>query len=121
MIYGIIQLINFAHGDIFMVGAFVGYAGMTTLRLNFFASLALAIITCLLLGGVLIERVAYKPLRKQTRLAVLITAIGMSFLLEYTMMYFVGGPDPRAYPALPDFMRATIKITDNIVITGARS
>lgn len=118
MIYGIIQLINFAHGDIFMVGAFVGYAGMTTLRLNFFASLALAIITCLVLG-VLIERVAYKPLRKQTRLAVLITAIGMSFLLEYTMMYFVG-PDPRAYPVLPEFMRATINITSNIVITGAQ-
>ena len=105
MVYGIIQLINFAHGDVYMVGAYVGYASMSFLGLDFFTSLLVAMAACTVLG-VIIERVAYKPLRNSTRIAVLITAIGVSLLLEYTMMYFVG-PEHRAYPALPGFMSHT--------------
>jgi len=102
MVYGIIQLINFAHGDVLMVGAYIGYFSMTTFRLGFFPSLLLAMIGCTALG-VIIERVAYRPLRNSTRIAVLITAIGVSLLLEYTMMYFVGAR-VRAYPTLPEYL-----------------
>ncbi len=105
MVYGIIQLINFAHGDVYMVGAYVGYATMTFLGLDFFTSLLLAMAVCALLG-VVIERVAYKPLRNSTRIAVLITAIGVSLLLEYVMMYVVGAQS-RAYPALPGYLTRT--------------
>ena len=108
MVYGIIQLINFAHGDVYMVGAYVGYASMSFLGLDFFTSLLVAMAACTVLG-VIIERVAYKPLRNSTRIAVLITAIGVSLLLEYTMMYFAG-PEHRAYPALPGFMTRIFRI-----------
>ena len=102
MVYGIIQLINFAHGDVYMVGAYVGYFSMAVLKLDFFSSLLIAMVACTILG-VVIERVAYKPLRNSTRIAVLITAIGVSLLLEYGMMYFVGAGG-RAYPPLPAFL-----------------
>ena len=108
MVYGIIQLINFAHGDVYMVGAYVGYACMAHLNLDFFVSLLIAMAACTVLG-VVIERLAYKPLRNSTRIAVLITAIGVSLLLEYTMMYFVGAQS-RAYPPLPEFMSRTFRL-----------
>jgi len=96
MVYGIIKLINFAHGDIYMVGAFVAFFLISIFNIPFFAAFLLSMVICALLG-IIIERVAYKPLRNQNRLTALITAIGMSFLLEYGMMYFVK-PDPRAFP-----------------------
>lgn len=108
MVYGIIQLINFAHGDVYMVGAFVGYWSMSVFHLGFFESLIAAMIVTTILG-VVIERVAYKPLRNSTRIAVLITAIGVSLLLEYTMMYFVGAA-VRSYPPLPDFLTASFHV-----------
>ena len=111
MVYGIIQLINFAHGDVYMVGAYVGFASMAIFRLDFFTSLIIAMALCALLG-MIIERLAYKPLRNSTRIAVLITAIGVSLLLEYVMMYFVGA-GARAYPALPDFMTHTFHVADD--------
>ncbi|MCL1837889.1 MAG: branched-chain amino acid ABC transporter permease [Propionibacteriaceae bacterium] len=102
MVYGILQLINFAHGDIYMIGAFVGYFCMSSLQLGFFESLLIAMVACSILGA-LIERIAYKPLRNSTRIALLITAIGVSLVLEYTMVYFVGA-GVRSYPPLPEFM-----------------
>lgn len=107
MVYGILKLINFAHGDVVMIGSFVGfYAG------NFLASsnadapsfvnagiaLLLAMVICALLGF-LNERIAYRPLRNAPRIASLITAIGVSFLLEYGGQ-FVFGPDPKFFPTL---------------------
>ncbi|MGT2935127.1 branched-chain amino acid ABC transporter permease [Streptococcus castoreus] len=96
MVYGIIKLINFAHGDLYMMGAFIGYYLMNALHLNFFFALFLTmfITACL---GVLIEFLAYRPLRQSTRIAALITAIGVSFLLEYGMVYVVGA-EARAFP-----------------------
>lgn len=96
MVYGIIKLINFAHGDIYMVGAFVGYFAVNYLHLGFLASLGTAMAVCVLLG-ILIERIAYKPLRNATRIAALITAIGVSFLLEYTTVFALGAQS-RAFP-----------------------
>ncbi|NLP43997.1 MAG: branched-chain amino acid ABC transporter permease [Peptococcaceae bacterium] len=96
MVYGIIQLINFAHGDIMMVGAFIGWFCTTVLKMAFLPALIISMtITAIL--GMLIERIAYKPLRKSTRLAALITAIGMSFFLEYGGILVVG-PQTRTFP-----------------------
>lgn len=103
MVYGIVKLINFAHGDVFMVGAFIGFYSITILDLGFFSSLLISMATCAILG-VLIERIAYKPLRNATRIAALITAIGVSLLIEYGMIY-VRGAQPEAYPS--DLIPAT--------------
>ncbi|QED49221.1 branched-chain amino acid ABC transporter permease [Cytobacillus dafuensis] len=96
MVYGIIKLINFAHGDVFMIGAFVGFYAITGWGLGFFPALLLAMTVCAILG-VLIERIAYKRLRNATRIAALITAIGVSLLIEYGVIY-VRGAQPEAYP-----------------------
>ena len=81
---------------------------MTFLQLGFFESLLIAMVACSALG-VVIERVAYKPLRNSTRIAALITAIGVSLLLQYTMMAFVGA-DVRTYPPLPDYLAASFHV-----------
>jgi len=97
MVYGIVRLINFAHGDVFMIGSFVGFYAVTMLGVGFFPALLLAMAACAVLG-VVIERIAYKPLRNATRIAVLITAIGVSLLIEYVMIY-LRGAQPEAYPS----------------------
>lgn len=89
MVYGIIKLINFAHGDVFMIGAFIGFLAIARWDLGFFPALLLAMVVCAILG-VLIERIAYKRLRNATRIAALITAIGVSLLIEYTTIFFRG-------------------------------
>lgn len=98
MVYGIIKLINFAHGDIYMLGAYIGFIASAQLHLGFFPSLILAMVICALIG-VLIERIAYKPLRNATRIAALITAIGVSYFIEYSTQK-VMGPGVKTYPAL---------------------
>lgn len=96
MVYGIVKLINFAHGDVFMVGAFAGFYSISILHLGFFPALLISMVICALFG-VLIERIAYKPLRNATRIAALITAIGVSLFIEYGTIY-VRGAQPEAYP-----------------------
>lgn len=81
MVYGIAKMINFAHGDIIMVGAYIIWICISVLKLPVIVSLAIGIAGCALLG-VIVEKVAYKPLRKAPPLAVLITAIGVSYLLQ---------------------------------------
>ena len=81
MVYGIILLLNFAHGDIIMIGAYTAFYAMTTFQLHPLFSVLLAVIVSTVLG-VVIEKVAYTPLRSAPRLSLLITAIGVSFLLE---------------------------------------
>ena len=81
MVYGIILLLNFAHGDIIMVGAYTAFYAMTAFHLHPLFSVLLAVIVSTVLG-VVIEKVAYTPLRSAPRLSLLITAIGISFLLE---------------------------------------
>lgn len=96
MVYGIIKLINFAHGDVFMIGAFVGFYAISSWGLGFFPALIIAMIICAILG-VVIERLAYKRLRNATRIAALITAIGVSLLIENLVIYF-RGPQLESYP-----------------------
>lgn len=98
MIYGIMRLINFAHGDIYMMGAFIGFFATSVLKLSFVPALIMSMAGCALLGMV-VERVAYRPLRGQPRITLLITAIGVSFFLEYSMVWAVS-PQPRSYPRL---------------------
>ncbi|MDU4961293.1 MAG: branched-chain amino acid ABC transporter permease [Sporomusaceae bacterium] len=102
MVYGIIRLINFAHGDIYMLGAYFAYFATTVLKLSFLPALLLAMAGAALVG-VLIERAAYRPLRNAPKIAVLITAIGVSLLLEYGGMLLVT-PQPRTFPALFETM-----------------
>ena len=100
MIYGIIKLINFAHGDIYMVGAYIGFFAVTQAHLYIVPALLISMVVTGILGMV-VEKLAYKPLRHAPRISVLITAIGVSFFLEYTSMYFVS-PTPRTFPAVMD-------------------
>ena len=111
MVYGIVRLINFAHGDVFMVGAFLGFFVLRALGgvaltgvswldglILFILALLGAMIGCTVLN-VTIERIAYKPLRNAPRIAALITAIGVSLFLEYgTSLKFVFGPNYITYP-----------------------
>ncbi|MFO7154680.1 MAG: branched-chain amino acid ABC transporter permease [Caldicoprobacter oshimai] len=115
MVYGIIKLINFAHCDIYMIGAYVGYVCMAKLGLGFWPSLLASMLVCTLLG-VTIEKIAYKPLRNATRIAALITAIGVSLFLEYTTMFFATA-NVRTYPPMTGFMAKTFKM-GNVVISA---
>jgi branched-chain amino acid transport system permease protein len=111
MVYGIVRLINFAHGDVFMVGAFVGYFVLRAINRITFSSVSwanglilflIAMLAAMVLCAVLnmiIERLAYKPLRNAPRIAALITAIGVSLFLEYfSSLKFVFGPNFITYP-----------------------
>ena len=100
MVYGIIKLINFAHGDIYMVGAYIGFFAVAQAGLGIFPALVISMVVTGLIG-VLVERIAYKPLRHAPRISLLITAIGVSFFLEYTSMLFVS-PTPRTFPEVFD-------------------
>ena len=98
MVYGIIKLINFAHGDIYMVGAYIGFFATTVLGVSFVPALLIAMVGAGL-AGMLIEYLAYRPLRFAPKISVLITAIGVSLLLEYGGMLVVS-PQPRTFPAV---------------------
>lgn len=98
MVYGIIKLINFAHGEIYMIGAFAGYYAAAILGLPLIPTLIVAMLIAAL-AGVIIEKVAYKPLRNSPRITLLITAIGVSLLLQNGMRLLVG-PNPKAFPEL---------------------
>jgi branched-chain amino acid transport system permease protein len=98
MVYGIVRLINFAHGDIYMMGAFIGFLATAVMKLPFLPALGMSMAGCAVLG-MIVERLAYRPLRGQPRITLLITAIGVSFFLEYSMVWAVS-PQPRSYPQL---------------------
>jgi branched-chain amino acid transport system permease protein len=98
MVYGVVRLINFAHGDVFMVGAFIGLYAIEKFHLPLFAVFLLATLGCAALA-VVMERVAYRPLRQAPRIASLITAIGVSLFLEYfTALHKVFGPNYYSFP-----------------------
>lgn len=112
MVYGIIKLINFAHGDIYMIGAYVGYICIKHFNMGFFPALIISMVICALLG-IIIEKIAYKPLRKATRIAALITAIAVSLFLEYSTM-FIAGATVRTYPQTLE--NITFKPLEGVII-----
>ena len=99
MVYGVLQLINFAHGEIYMMGAFTGLLLVTVAKLPFPLALLLAMGSTALLG-VVIEFLAYRPLRRSSRLSVLISAIGMSIFVQNVALW-IWGPSTRSF--LPPF------------------
>lgn len=119
MVYGVLRLINFAHGDIMMVGGFLGFFGIAVLELPFGAAVLLAIVGSALLG-MASDRIAYRPLRSAPKISLLITAIGVSFFLENAFNVFFGGV-PRAFPVpaylenVIDFMGLTMPVSAIIV------
>ncbi|HHX65830.1 MAG TPA: branched-chain amino acid ABC transporter permease [Chloroflexi bacterium] len=97
MVYGIVRLINFAHGDVFMVGSFASFYAITQYGWGFIPAILFSMVVCTILN-VVIERVAYKPLRNAPRIAALITAIGVSFFLEnFTALRWVFSADFITY------------------------
>lgn len=107
MVYGILRLINFAHGDIFMLGAYLTYYGILYTPLPWWLVFILAsVITGLV--GLLLERLAYKPLRGAPRITILISAIGASFLLQNLGILVFGGR-PKAFP-IPEVLSKTLNI-----------
>ena len=105
MVYGILRLINFAHGDVFMVAGLMGI--YFSASLPFTVSIPLMILLTVALGFV-IERVAYKPLRSAPRMSVMISAIGVSYLLQNVATYVTGG-QPMTYPVIPG-LASTINV-----------
>jgi branched-chain amino acid transport system permease protein len=128
MVYGIIELINFAHGDVYTLGTFFSLAVLTLLGVSgevhgpaligvVVVTIAAAMLLCGL-TGVIIERLAYRRLRNAPRLAPLITAIGMSFILENLMQYW-RGPSPVAFPQVipnPTFHLGSVEIAAKQVL-----
>ena len=98
MVYGIAKMLNFAHGDVIMIGAYVVFIFISQAGLNPFLTVAIAVVVCTLMG-ILIEKVAYKPLRGATSLAVLITAIGVSYFLQ-NMALLIFGANTKSFSAV---------------------
>ena len=115
MVYGIAKMLNFAHGDVIMIGCYIVFTLMTGLQMNSMASLICAIIVCTILG-VVIEKIAYKPLRKASPLAVLITAIGVSYFLQ-NLALIIFGADTKSFTSVVNM--APIKLADGkLTISG---
>ena len=99
MVYGIAKMLNFAHGDVIMIGAYVVFTAMTGFHVNPIVSIIIAMVVCTVLG-IVIERVAYKPLRNaSSNLAVLITAIGVSYLLQNVALLAFGA-DTKSFSSV---------------------
>ena len=124
MVYGIAKMLNFAHGDVIMVGAYISYCVTAYLGLPAIVGLAAAMIVCTLLG-ILIEGLAYKPLRGTSSLAVLITAIGVSYFLQNAAQ-LIWGSGPKNYKSIVTFspiklFNGSLTITGEVIITIAAS
>lgn len=98
MVYGIAKMLNFAHGDVIMVGAFVAYFALSSFGLPTIVALILSVVACTVLG-IVVEKLAYKPLRSASSLSVLITAIGVSYFLQNAAM-LMWGTDTKIFPTI---------------------
>ena len=117
MVYGIAKMLNFAHGDIIMVGAYSILVTFMTCGMPVWACMIIAIIFCTILG-IIIEKVAYKPLRGASPLAILITAIGVSYLME-SIVYLIFGSAPKnvvLFESLQGNQTATALITLGVAV-----
>ena len=98
MVYGIAKMLNFAHGDVIMIGGYVSFVAMTSFGVNPIQSVFVAAVSCMVLG-VVIERIAYRPLRGANSLSVLITAIGVSYLLQ-NLALLIYGANTKSYKSI---------------------
>ena len=118
MVYGIAKMLNFAHGDVIMIGAYAVYFCVSKFNIDPFISIVLGMAICTVFG-IVIEKVAYKPLRNATSLTVLITAIGVSYLLENLALVFFGS-DKKSFPEIIKLSSHNIggvTLTDASIIT----
>ena len=120
MVYGIAKMLNFAHGDVIMVGAYMSYTVMGSLGLPVIPSILLAMLICTVLG-VVIEGIAYKPLRGTSSLAVLITAIGVSYFLQ-NLAQLIWGPAEIAYKSVVaaaplELFGGQVRISAEVIVT----
>ena len=120
MVYGIAKMLNFAHGDVIMVGAYISFCVTNYLHLPVFVSILASILVCTVLG-VIIEALAYKPLRGTPSLAVLITAIGVSYFLHNSAQ-LIWGSAPKNFTSIVSFkpimlFDGRIVITDEVIVT----
>ena len=120
MVYGIAKMLNFAHGDVIMVGCYIVFVAMTSFSLPVPVAILLAILLCTALG-MTIEKIAYKPLRRATSLAVLITAIGVSYFLQNCAL-LIFGADTKSFTSvvnLPplELMGGSLKISATTIVT----
>lgn len=115
LVYGIAKMLNFAHGDVIMVGGYVVFNAIVKANLNPWVSVALAVAACTVLG-ITIEKVAYKPLRKASSLSVLITAIGVSYFLQ-NMALLVFGEKPVTFSSVINIPKISL-FDGKVVIKG---
>ena len=115
LVYGIAKMLNFAHGDVIMVGGYVVFNAIVKANLNPWLSVLLAVVACTVLG-ITIEKVAYKPLRKATSLSVLITAIGVSYFLQ-NMALLVFGEKPVTFTSVINIPKISL-FDGKVVIKG---
>ena len=120
MVYGIAKMLNFAHGDVIMIGAYISFCVTQYLGLPAILSVAAAMVVCTALG-IVIERLAYKPLRSAPKLAVLITAIGMSYFLQNSAQ-LIWGSNPKSFNSAVNFgsirlFDGALLISDEAIIT----
>ena len=117
MVYGIAKMLNFANGDVIMVGAYISFCATTYLGLSPITALLISMVVCTVLG-IAIERFAYKPLRKASSLAVLITAIGVSYFLQNAAL-LIWGSAPKSFKTSVSF--SSLSLFDGKLIITAES
>lgn len=119
MVYGIAKMLNFAHGDVIMIGGYVVFIAVSTLHFPVWIAITMGIAACTLLG-VLIEKIAYKPLRNTSPLTVLITAIGVSYFLQNLALILFGSAAKTFKSVVPHFtIGGDLNITGETVVTIA--
>lgn len=115
MVYGIAKMLNFAHGDVIMIGGYVVFHGMNSFGVPAIPSIIIAMVVCTILG-VVIEGIAYRPLRNaSSSLAVLITAIGVSYFLQNAAL-LIFGPNPKTFPSVVGLQ--PIKLAEGLTVSG---
>lgn len=115
MVYGIAKMLNFAHGDVIMIGCYIVFTTMSGMGMHPIVSVLIAVVGCTLLG-ITIEKIAYKPLRKASKLAVLITAIGVSYFLQNVAL-LIFGADTKSFTSVVD-MEPIVLAEGKLQITG---
>lgn len=115
MVYGIAKMLNFAHGDVIMIGCYIVFTTMSGMGMHPIVSVLIAVVGCTLLG-ITIEKIAYKPLRKASKLAVLITAIGVSYFLQNAAL-LIFGADTKSFTSVVD-MDPIVLAEGKLQITG---
>ncbi len=120
MVYGIAKMLNFAHGDVIMVGGFVAYTAISGMGMSPLLAVLLSVVVCTVLG-IVVEKIAYKPLRKATPLAVLITAIGVSYFLQNVAL-LIFGSDTKLFTSVVNipsvsFAEGQVNVSGETIVT----